>query len=497
MGIGRSARQLSQMGTGRLIFSAIFWLSVIDRFGVQSSEFWSLGAAWAAVLGIGRVNWETVWRTARGEPVRCQVQGLVGPSRLLLAAPDAPSPGTFVRVTSEQAESSGIVLTRIRRLGDTWTEVQLSSPTVAEELLEASGVRMVVDPTDPGPFVGAVDVGTSDQSIVFTATAPLVIGKAVAVLQQDSNIPALFQVTGAEVKERSIKGGSHLTVRTTARAIGAFDGATLRLNRQRWVAEPGAPVLAAYEVGATGAPPDHWLRLGEVIGSSCPLFLDCDVANEGHLAILGMTKMGKTTFALRLARHLGQSRPVVILDQTGEYKSKHGVPIFAGVDHLNNAGICVRELPKGQIGAVWALEFFKKLAALAEDEYAKGKPLGRTVLLEEAHQFIPEPAGMGFGSPGREESYELGLLMMQVRKYGISVVLISQRTAVVAKSALSQCENLIAFRSLDQTGLDYLEAVGGVGTRTLLPRLMQGEALVMGPASTSEEAVAITVSMKN
>ena len=87
---------------------------------------------------------------------------------------------------------------------------------------------------------------------------------------------------------------------------------------------------------------------------------------------------------------------------------------------------------------------------------------------------------------------------MQIRKYGISVFLISQRTAqFVAKSALSQCENLIAFRSVDQTGLDYLEAVAGGEIRYLLPQLRQGEALVFGPAISADGAVAVQIASSN
>lgn len=122
-----------------------------------------------------------------------------------------------------------------------------------------------------------------------------------------------------------------------------------------------------------------------------------------------------------------------------------------------------------------------------------GNPLARTVIIDELHQFIPEPAGLGFNAPGRDQSYAIGLLMMQIRKYGISLILISQRTAVVAKSALSQCENLIAFRSVDQTGLDYLEAVAASDVRSFLPQLRQGEALVFGPAISSDTPIGIKV----
>jgi DNA helicase HerA-like ATPase len=87
--------------------------------------------------------------------------------------------------------------------------------------------------------------------------------------------------------------------------------------------------------------------------------------------------------------------------------------------------------------------------------------------------------------------------MMQIRKYKISIVLVSQRTAVVAKSALSQCENIIAFRNVDQTGLDYLEAIVGTGIRKLLPQLKQGEALVFGPALSTDGAVGLTIEHNN
>jgi len=83
--------------------------------------------------------------------------------------------------------------------------------------------------------------------------------------------------------------------------------------------------------------------------------------------------------------------------------------------------------------------------------------------------------------------------MMQVRKYGVTIILISQRTAVVGKSSLSQCENVIAFKSVDQTGLDYLEAVLGEGARLLLPSLDHGQSLVFGPAISTDAPTALRI----
>src|SRR5438876_10141575 len=160
---------------------------------------------------------------------------------------------------------------------------------------------------------------------------------------------------------------------------------------------------------------------------------------------------------------------------------------------MKTPGLTVLEPKIGEVAANRALNFLEDLVEIAVEEYKAGDPFPRVVLIDEAHQFIPEPAGLGFSAPGRESSFKIGALLMQIRKYGISVFLISQRTAVVAKSALSQCENLIAFRSVDQTGLDYLEAVAGADIRYLLPQLRQGEALVFGPAVSADGAVAIDV----
>ena len=185
------------------------------------------------------------------------------------------------------------------------------------------------------------------------------------------------------------------------------------------------------------------------MGTNVPIYIDSIVASEGHLAILGMTKMGKTTLAERLATRLSATRNVTILDLTGEYVGKKGLPVYNKNVDMTVAGLSVFEPEHASVPADRALNFLEYVIDIARKEYLAGTPFPRTIVVDEAHQFIPEPAGLGFNAPGRDSSFKIGLLLMQVRKYGISVILISQRTAVVAKSALSQCENLIAFRSVD------------------------------------------------
>ena len=348
-------------------------------------------------------------------------------------------------------------------------------------------------------FVGSVDVGSTDRKLKFVSTCRLEIGLVVGVsVHQDAGSPILYQIVKAEIERSDVKGGSHLMVRVEAVQIGTYDPALHRLVRNRWVPAPGAAVI---KLGSSSIPSSDSpslqgsILLGHVIGTKVPIFLDLHAACEGHLAILGMTKMGKTTLAVRLADALKALRFVAVLDQTGEYANKRHYPVVSGKTDYNQVGICVIEPETTDVPADKALKFFRFLLERATKEYKSSEPYRRTIIIDEAHQFIPEPAGIGFNAPGRESSISIGLLMMQIRKYGLSVFLISQRTAVVAKSALSQCENLIAFRSVDQTGLDYLEALAGLEIRLLLPQLKHGEAVVFGPAISSESPVAIKVAI--
>ena len=82
-------------------------------------------------------------------------------------------------------------------------------------------------------------------------------------------------------------------------------------------------------------------------------------------------------------------------------------------------------------------------------------------------------------------------MIMQARKYGLRFIIVSQRTAVVSKSALSQCDNYIVFRTIDHTGLEYIESMAGAAFRETLSNLRKYEALCMGPAFNADQPVII------
>lgn len=493
-GLGKTATIISRVATSRIIYSIIFFLALVEDFPLGSNEFRNLAITWALIVVLGRVNWQAAWSSAAGGPAYVTVEGLAGPSTLFVVGADIPEPGSGVTLRGSKVVTEATVVTRIRRARDEWGQLFVADRSAGETLLTGSTLSISKLET-PSDLIGSVAKGSSDRQLRFVAIRPLEVAQVVAVQSHSEAQSILYQVSSATIDEKSIKGGSHLVTSVTAEQIGTFDRETLRLLRHRWVPPPGAAVRSApgiTEIQA-GSPPDHWLEVGKVIGTQLPVFLDLHEACTGHLAILGMTKMGKTTLTLRLVHALANTRRTVILDQTGEYVGKHGLTPYDLADSWTEPGISVKETIAGEVGPDVARDFFDRVVEAATSEYVQGDSTPRTIVIEEAHQFVPEPSGLSFNTPGRDSSYALGVLVMQIRKYGLSMILISQRTAVVAKSALSQCENVIAFRSVDQTGLDYLEQIAGSEVRRLLPALRQGEALVFGPAFSNESPVALTV----
>lgn len=106
------------------------------------------------------------------------------------------------------------------------------------------------------------------------------------------------------------------------------------------------------------------------------------------------------------------------------------------------------------------------------------------IFCDEAHLYIPERADAD--SAGAMSVRDFERIAKEGRKYGIGLVVISQRPAEVNRTVMSQCNNVIAMRLTngdDQSVIRRLlpDSLGGFGD--LLPILDTGEALVVGDAS--------------
>ncbi|MCG9713337.1 ATP-binding protein [Shewanella insulae] len=106
------------------------------------------------------------------------------------------------------------------------------------------------------------------------------------------------------------------------------------------------------------------------------------------------------------------------------------------------------------------------------------------LLCDEAHLYIPQRNAAGAADDISIEIFER--IAKEGRKYGVSLVVISQRPSEVNKTMLSQCSNFVSMRLTnadDQAVVRRLlpDSLGGFSD--LLPTLDTGEALVVGDAS--------------
>lgn len=106
------------------------------------------------------------------------------------------------------------------------------------------------------------------------------------------------------------------------------------------------------------------------------------------------------------------------------------------------------------------------------------------LLCDEAHLYIPNKTSSTGADDVSIEIFER--IAKEGRKYGVSLVVISQRPSEVNKTILSQCSNYISMRLTnadDQGVIKKLLPDNLGGLSELLPTLDTGEALVVGDAS--------------
>lgn len=171
---------------------------------------------------------------------------------------------------------------------------------------------------------------------------------------------------------------------------------------------------------------------------------------------------------------------------------------FTWLETVAQALLCGREHQSGSRGGVKIIDFSEvpsdilplvagRLASLVfsiqqwtEDRHRH--PIA--LLCEEAHLYLPHP-GSSKGFVQTTNRY-FERIAKEGRKYGVGLIIISQRPSEVDPAILSQCSNFVTLRlshAADQQVIQKWlpESLGGFAA--WLPALDTGEALVVGDAS--------------
>jgi len=104
------------------------------------------------------------------------------------------------------------------------------------------------------------------------------------------------------------------------------------------------------------------------------------------------------------------------------------------------------------------------------------------LVCEEAHNYVPASDSAMY----RASRKSIERIAKEGRKYGLSLMVVSQRPSEVSPTIFSQCSNFIALRLTNKADQNYIKGLLPENTSAaaeMLPSLGQGEALIVGDAS--------------
>lgn len=481
-----SARQFAaRFGRATTVAGALLLLIILTEANAGEAGFELLTVGTAVLMASLTFDWVGIWSRLSHPQEAATAVAAVGPRMLLVSGAGRTfREGESVEVDAGgQGRCSGSIVSRMPHADGLRYRIALSSEwtTVTRGFPQDLTLRQASSTDD---LIGAADEGTTQHVVEFEPFRPLNIGDPLVVRPDDRNL--LYQVARLRLTSSGWSGSHVVLPRATAHLVGWPDGQVVRSVTH--LPSPHEPIYYARDLAGTLT--DSFYEIGRIKGTQIPVGLRTDYERRGHIAILGMSGMGKTAVAQRVCATLGADHIVVALDTTGEYETRLGFPSWSTGD-FDTPGHFVHQ-PGGDPPDE-AAKFIENCMKAGVKEYRDGQsPTRRVVLLEEAHTFLPE-WNVALRAQQERVAYSTRMIM-QARKFGVTFIVVSQRTAVVSKSALSQCENYIILKTLDHTGLEYLESLVGPEMRDAIPNLERFEAMCVGPAFNAEEPVIVTLS---
>lgn len=345
--------------------------------------------------------------------------------------------------------------------------------------------------------ISVVDVGSTIPSLKFFVHPDILLQKGEIVWCSTSNgIKIYYQITLANiVQDAAPDGNVTKSVLVTAGQLGTWDDADLRFNPYPWVAPAGTLIfqtkrhLVNYPLPVTSA------SIGFIPNSDFPIHASIDDLVTHNTAIIGVTGSGKSYLAFHLIDALISANiKVLILDLTRQhyvYMSRHNPTALARPQDVrpwiqSQSSLAIHQFAINRSFPQVTREFVEEaFAELSQIQLQAGVnvPARLCIVFEEAHSLIPEWNQVVIPSDQAQVN-TTARTILQGRKFGLGSLIITQRTANVTKTVLNQCNTIVALRSFDQTGLDFLRNYMGDEYSQSISTLPDRDGIIVGKASS-------------
>lgn len=388
-------------------------------------------------------------------------------------------------------------------------------------------------------LVGFTVEGSTIGALRFEVALSRSLQEGEVVFARMDGQDVFYQILDAETAEESFDQNPRGTHIVRAAQLGCYAAAT-GFTKFAWLPTMNTPLFSAK---AREFPPptlsDREFIVGRLPTADVGVAANVDDIIEYHTAILGVTGTGKTELALDLVREaVSRKVKVFCVDFTGDYRQRLGdlkpeapAPSKEQCDELEKRLFAVetgkfgapdekkalreeveklRESVSKQIStfletednnlAIFELtEITNSKATLRITElylstimsWAKENRKSRQIMvvLEEAHTIVPESYLSGFDYDTQWVVNRIGQIALQGRKYGVGLVVVTQRTALVSKTILSQCNTYFTHSLIDQTSLSFLDGVYSSQHTRLIPNLANLQFLAFGKALRAERPI--------
>lgn len=200
------------------------------------------------------------------------------------------------------------------------------------------------------------------------------------------------------------------------------------------------------------------------------------------IGILGIRGSGKSNTAKVIIEELLKERvPITVIDPDGEYIDEvlyyNGIivndfskdPIAMAIEHHKKMLTVDIDMSE------WTEDSFKFLARYLEAlwEISRLFSIDRTIIVEEAHEFIPQ-------GKRTDLSDAIVRIALRGRKRGLGLIFISQRSAKVNKDALAESEVYFLHKVVHPADLKVYKEILPLKPKEvdeIVPKLQVGEAL--------------------
>jgi hypothetical protein len=355
--------------------------------------------------------------------------------------------------------------------------------------------------------ISVVDVGSNIAFIKFFIHPDFQLRKGEIVWTSAADgTRVYYQVTLANVvEENTIESNTLKNVLVTANQLGIWQEAELKFEQFSWIPPAGHLI---HHVTKKETPdfiiPETKAKVGTIPNSTFPVLAKVDDLVTHNTAVIGITGSGKSYLAFHLLESfIHKGIKVLILDLTREHflylQKLNPTPLKAAADievWYNSKSLLGIHQFANSISYPKTTRDFARAAfdILSKEPLQAGVtiPARLCLVFEEAHSLIPE-----WNQVADKDDINYvnatSRTILQGRKFGMGSLIITQRTANVTKTILNQCNTMIAMRSFDQTGLDFLSNYMGNEYSHAVSTLPTRDAIIVGKASSCQTPVIFTI----